>query len=58
MFYKYKIKAKKKNLFIKFIYFNQFNFQKTFFSSLDFLAFFLDIRREVNSRANTCIIIL
>ena len=38
---------------MKIIYFNRFNFRKNFFSSLDFLAFFLDIRREFNSRANT-----
>ena len=32
-------------------------FERLFFSSLDFLAFFLDIRREFNSRANTYLII-
>ena len=37
---------------MKFIYFNRFNFRTTFFSSLNFLVFFLDIRYKFNSRAN------
>ena len=38
---------------MKFINFNRFNFRKNFFK-LKFLSLLLYIRREFNSRANTC----
>ena len=38
------------------MFFNRFSFRKLFFRAyLDFLVFFLYIRREFNSRANTYI---